>query len=99
MSTVKGLKLLRYLSFGVDKKFHPGEYVGDIPPELLAELDAGSRHIVEMQNIPTIAQTPAPKQELSKQETVETTKVPPKKATPPKPKAKTTRAAKTPVKK
>ena len=95
MSTVKGLKLLRYLSFGVDKKFYPGEYIKDIPPELLAELENGSRYVVEMTNIPSIAQTPAPKQELSKQETVEKTKVPPKKPTPPKPKASSTRVSKT----
>lgn len=96
MSTVKGLTLLRYLSFGTGKKFHPGDYIGDkMPAELLAELEAGSRHVVEMQSIPSIAQAPAPKQELSKQQTVETTKEVPKKPAPPKPTVKSTRTSKT----
>lgn len=95
MSTVKGLKLLKYLSLGLNKKFYPGEYIKDIPPELLAELENGSRYVVEMTDIPSIAKAPAPKQELSKQETVEKTKTPPKKPTPPKPKASSTRASKT----
>ncbi len=100
MSTVKGLKVLRYLSFGVGKKFFHGDYIGDdIPPELLAEFENGSRYVSEITNIPSITQAPAPKQELSKKKTVETTRTPPKKATPPKHQAKTTRARKTPVKK
>ena len=91
MSTVKGLKLLKYLSAGVGKKFYPGEYTGeDIPPELLAELEAGSKVVEEMTDIPSISQVkaPAPKQDLSKQKTIETVAEPPKKPTPPKPTAK-----------
>lgn len=98
MSTVKGLKLLRNLSFGIGKIYHKGDYIVDIPEDLLAEFQNGSPYIAEIAQVPSIKSSASAK-DLSKLETVEKPVEPPKKPAPTKPTAKSTRTSKRSIKK
>lgn len=75
MADVKALKLLVNLRLDSVKVYQAGEYRDNIPKALIDEFKNGSRHIVELADVPSVKASAPP---ISQEETVQKKKTPPR---------------------